>query len=977
MAALNQPGTVVPGNTAQQFASLPQLSEQAFYVSPAGSDANPGTIEQPFLTLEKARDTVVGATQPTTIYLRGGEYLLPGIFELTSAHSGTPTAPITYRNYPGETPHLRASKKLALPNGSAGTQVTLPLTPEGIASWELTAWYQLNSVWLENTRLDIARTPNRPAGVPNLAADDPWAGFFHLTDSSAPSDCTTGDGTPADDIRQDRIRYTAADFAGVNWALSPIEQTQVQVYSGFCNYQNSAYWQNLLVLDDVDTVNNDFVLGQGNVGSVTPANASYPVGPFDRYVLSNHLAFLDAPGEWFRDRTANTLTVNVPPGTPDGSSLYLNRHQYAVRVKEASYLTFQGIKVSGAAGNCIRLEDSTHITLRGNLVTGCDSTGILLLGDVEDTVVEDNRLEHIEGKGIHVEPGYGWNGTTWVLRTSPYMLELREQNNRIENNSLEFIGFEGSAVNGSIELGTGSVGNTATKNDIRTVSRIGVMSYGPLNTITFNRVTNANLLTSDSAGIYTNTIHTPGFQRSWLTRGNTITDNIVENGGGYAYDYATSEYRYGRISRGIFLDDYSSSNVVARNWLFGKHHECIFIHGGRDNQVTDNVCDTPNTPEQRFNNQTNTWTEVASAPIAIQEIGPYCPGGNCDVLYPELSNLAGLGFDASAFTTRFPDIATLIARGGEKVQGTGTELNVVQRNIFYYPTASGAWYLAGPSALNTTSNTLGPNLIWAGSSRTPTVRGRVGPGPSFGTYYNPPGLAWAPWQAMSNEATGVLADPLFANASAGDYRLQSGSPAIAMGIAQLDPTEVGLRSRAAGQPGVGVTDGAPGDAIPVTITDGATGAYAVVNREYRITGGNAAGIWQSVATELFSVLTDGLIPATYTLCARTTSDARVVSSQLPTAPGAEGCSSFTLANAPSVGSSPSSGAGTSSGGTSSSSNKSASKPSSSPAVTLATPPATLVQTGPLGSILPSAGFSAGIGTGLLILRARLLRRRKY
>ena len=84
------PSAVYPG--------MPLSTGQAFYVSPNGSDGNPGTIDQPWQTLQKAFD----ALQPGQIaYLRAGTY---GGFctASTFSHAGTLMAPITVQGYPGE-----------------------------------------------------------------------------------------------------------------------------------------------------------------------------------------------------------------------------------------------------------------------------------------------------------------------------------------------------------------------------------------------------------------------------------------------------------------------------------------------------------------------------------------------------------------------------------------------------------------------------------------------------------------------------------------------------------------------------------------------------------------------------------------------------------------------------------------------------------------------------------------------------------
>ena len=80
------------------YPRMPLSTGQAFYVAPNGSDGNPGTIDQPWQTLQKAFD----ALQPGQIaYLRAGTY---GAFcsAFTFGHAGTLTQPITVSGYPGE-----------------------------------------------------------------------------------------------------------------------------------------------------------------------------------------------------------------------------------------------------------------------------------------------------------------------------------------------------------------------------------------------------------------------------------------------------------------------------------------------------------------------------------------------------------------------------------------------------------------------------------------------------------------------------------------------------------------------------------------------------------------------------------------------------------------------------------------------------------------------------------------------------------
>jgi hypothetical protein len=81
---------------------LPPSTGNTFYVSPSGSDANPGSEAAPWRTVQKAFDTL----QPgQTALVRGGTYAA----NHAMSRAGTPTQPITVAAYPGERPVLHAA----------------------------------------------------------------------------------------------------------------------------------------------------------------------------------------------------------------------------------------------------------------------------------------------------------------------------------------------------------------------------------------------------------------------------------------------------------------------------------------------------------------------------------------------------------------------------------------------------------------------------------------------------------------------------------------------------------------------------------------------------------------------------------------------------------------------------------------------------------------------------------------------------
>ncbi|MGQ9492613.1 MAG: right-handed parallel beta-helix repeat-containing protein [Anaerolineae bacterium] len=98
------------------FGSDPSAGSAAtgrvYYVAPDGNNNYPGTIDQPWRTIQKAANTL---TAGDTVYIRAGTYRE----RVIPLHSGSPGSEITYAAYPGETASLDGSS-IALPDDLAG-----------------------------------------------------------------------------------------------------------------------------------------------------------------------------------------------------------------------------------------------------------------------------------------------------------------------------------------------------------------------------------------------------------------------------------------------------------------------------------------------------------------------------------------------------------------------------------------------------------------------------------------------------------------------------------------------------------------------------------------------------------------------------------------------------------------------------------------------------------------------------------------
>ncbi len=126
-----------------------------YYVSPNGSDSNPGSIDKPFQTVAHARDTIRRGgslkKQPITVYLREGTYYLNDPLVFSAEDSGTPNAPVTYSAYKGEKVIISGGSKLAL---------TWKPYRDGILQAETPAGLEIDQLFVNGKRQHMARYPN-------------------------------------------------------------------------------------------------------------------------------------------------------------------------------------------------------------------------------------------------------------------------------------------------------------------------------------------------------------------------------------------------------------------------------------------------------------------------------------------------------------------------------------------------------------------------------------------------------------------------------------------------------------------------------------------------------------------------------------------------------------------------------------------------------------------------------------------------
>ena len=325
------------------------------FIAPDGGITNAGTLQSPFASLEQARDALRLAQQDgdlpaggVTVWLRGGVYARTNTFDLTSADSGTASAPISYRAWPGETVRIHGARLVA---PEWFTEVT-----NGSPAWaRLDAGargHVLHADLVAHGITDFGTLRKRGFGSSSTLAAAEL--FF--------------DGAPQQLARWPDVGENSADATN-GWAftLKPTATTNF-TYSGSRPERWGqaeelwfhGFWVELWADDHVkaSSVNTNSRLVTLALAPVYGVTNNMP------YYAENLLEEITLPGEWYLNRSTGILYF-WPPAGPAGHETYLS-------MLEVPLARLTGVRQ-------VTLRDLTFEMTRGDLlaITGGDNDRVL------------------------------------------------------------------------------------------------------------------------------------------------------------------------------------------------------------------------------------------------------------------------------------------------------------------------------------------------------------------------------------------------------------------------------------------------------------------------------------------------------------------------------------------------------------------------------------------------------------------------
>ncbi len=548
-------------------ANLPQV---AFHVSPTGDDSADGSCERPFATVARARDAVRALKKSgalpkggVNVWLRGGEYPMREFLVLGKEDSGADGAPVAYRAWKGEQPVLtgawtvppsawRLADDPRIPAEAKGKVWVADVKSLGYDALEPDALcgfhtarpkFRIRSLTCDGKRLTLARHPNTGFLRTGTVVDK--AGVFKA------------------DL-DDMTRWSRANAPGLEalgyWRYLWADQTVpvcVDPAAGTVSFALDA----AAFGTDAET---SFHLSETSAAAAKSDRLySMLLVKGMPFYLQNALAALDAPGEWYLDRTTGLLYVCPEDAKGDPSKC---RYELSLAVKslvsakDAAYIRFEGIAFRDGRHHGVEMRGVSDVKIER-----CDFRNFgghgLVLDHARDSLVRGCSFRTFGHCAMTLD-----GGDRKTLTTSGVTIECCD----FSDTGLAMRTY----TPGIWVMGCG---HRIVRNDFHDLPSSAVRIIG-----------NEHLFASNLVERVVQESDDQGAVDMWgdpTYRGNKFIHNIFRDVG-----------RDGAFVRcgqgGIRFDDSISGNLVYGN----RFHNCskvnfggVQIHGGRDNVVRNNV----------------------------------------------------------------------------------------------------------------------------------------------------------------------------------------------------------------------------------------------------------------------------------------------------------------------------------------------------------------------------------------------------
>lgn len=604
-------------------------------MAPQGLDTHPGTKEKPFATLERARDAVRARKSVlgnVTIWLRGGDYRRTNALELTKADSGTVSAPVVWSAYRNERVRLLGGQVLTgfeplrdeaildrLDFSARGQVLQLDLRRLGITRFgEMKSRGFARSTTPSHCELFFNQRPMVLARWPNEGTWERIAGFPKESGKNDDHGGNIGELPGGFLYSGERPR---------RWR----DTSHVWVHGYWAwDWANSYERVSRLDLDR-------------RLIQTAPPHGLYGFRAGQRFHFLNVLEELDQPGEWFLDDASGLLYFWPPAPIGSGQTILSLMDQSVIRLTEVEFVTLRGLTIEATRGTGVEITAGKGNRVESCLLRNLGNLGVSVSGGTGHGVVGCDIFDTGDG-GVSLA-----GGDRQTLSPAGHF---------VENCHFQRQGRWSKCYVPAVLMN--GVGHRVSHNLIHDHPHCAILFTGNDHLIEFNDIHHIALETGDVGAIYTG--------RDYSYRGNRIRHNYIHETGGV-----------GMGSMGVYMDDCVSGTEVYGN-VFAKVHWAMFIGGGRDHRVENNLfvdCDPAVRADARGMDRSPVWRNMVN-----------------DYMRQQLAAVP-----LELYRERYPAMRTLDAyygvpggavMGREAFVGVPAEGNLLIRNV-----CVGKWFEAG------------------------------------------------------------------------------------------------------------------------------------------------------------------------------------------------------------------------------------------------------------------------------------------
>ena len=518
----------------------PLVTDADVYVATDGNDSNPGTLDLPVKTFERARDLVrekkATATDEIVVAFKAGDYGTLDSLTLTSEDSGTEAVPIRYCKYGDGDVTFNNGVTLKKEEFEPLTEDEKSMFPasaqDGVMKLDLDGYFPDGmpdglAIFGDDGLIWEARHPNKHNGIDDYMKNEMV-------------------------LPENKPNYYGMTFT----ILPPLSSRVLDKVSYFKNMKVTGYimygWRvDSLYIKEYDKDTHVVTIDDTRLpDDFRSTGIRTPQMKLDEIYVENSPDFLDVAGEYWYDPDTNVIYVYDPC---DEYNIGLGGN--FLTFDGANYISLTGLAFrNGRDSVAVDVKDSSHITLDRCAISGVDRP-VEATGASDWLTVTGCEFSRYVRNGIK-------------LRQTQHWTTLESNHVVIDNNYFHDYGLSKIFANPAIS--DSSIGARISHNLFRN-SPNGAVTMGTLSVIEYNIFDNMMTSTQDFGVLYANSTITEG--RHNIARYNLFLEMNDMNGATY----------------GLYMDDFTQDQYIYGN-LFYKCGGCgVMLHLARDQFVYENA----------------------------------------------------------------------------------------------------------------------------------------------------------------------------------------------------------------------------------------------------------------------------------------------------------------------------------------------------------------------------------------------------